>query len=135
MEATTVPSALRERLGEEATHGLVKLFDIAGQECVETVTTRSIDRFERRLVEEISRLRVEIVHGDAALRQGMAGLRTDLRQEIATQRFELSSGPSSSGSVWSSLSPALSECCFECPGADQTVAAPFFTRRAAFADS
>ena len=58
------------------------------------------DRFERRLVEETSKLRVEMAHGFAAIRQEMrvefgavrremAQQGADLRQAMATDRFEL----------------------------------------------
>ena len=47
------------------------------------------ERFERRLVEEVSKLRIEMVQGHSALRHDMATLRTDLRYELADQRFDL----------------------------------------------
>lgn len=58
------------------------------------------DRFERRLMEENSKLRIEMAQGFAALRQemaaGFAALRQEiaantsaLRQEMAEQRFEI----------------------------------------------
>lgn len=78
MEATAVPAALAERLGPAATRGLVELLDGSEDSCVEHVMTQSAERFERRLVEEISKLRIEMV-------QGM----TAIRQEMADQRFEL----------------------------------------------
>ena len=39
--------------------------------------TQATDRFERRLVEETSKLRVEMHQGFAGLRQEMAALRVD----------------------------------------------------------
>lgn len=58
------------------------------------------DRFERRLIEETSKLRVDMTQGFAAVRQemaqGFAALRQEmaantaaLRQDMADQRFEV----------------------------------------------
>ena len=58
------------------------------------------DRFERRLVEETSKLRIEMAQGFASVRQemaeGFASLRQEiaavqstLRQEMADQRFDI----------------------------------------------
>ena len=47
------------------------------------------DRFERRLVEETSKLRVELVQGLASLRQEIGSVRQDLGQEIAGVRQEM----------------------------------------------
>ncbi len=41
------------------------------------------DRFERRLVEETSKLRVEMAQGFGAMRGDITGLRHELRQEMA----------------------------------------------------
>jgi hypothetical protein len=51
--------------------------------------THAVDRFERRLTEETSKLRVEIVQGDALLRQELAPGLAGVRQELATTRVEL----------------------------------------------
>ena len=85
MVSNVVPPALQERLGPEATAGLMELFGQRGSawkvEVVEIVT----DRFERRLVEETSKLRVEMLQGFAALRHEFDGL----RQQMTLDRFEL----------------------------------------------
>jgi hypothetical protein len=51
------------------------------------------DRFERRLVEETSKLRVEMAQGFAAVRQemaqGLAAVRQEMTQGFAQQRVEL----------------------------------------------
>lgn len=67
-----VPARLRERLGEEATADLVALFTAAHSELLAEVSGMVGERFERRLVEETSRLRVGVVEGFAAVRQEMA---------------------------------------------------------------
>ena len=78
MDVSVVPPALGQRLGAAASGELVGLFDAAEERCVNTVVERSIERFERRLTEEISGLRLEMVQGHAALRQEIAGEKADL---------------------------------------------------------
>ena len=96
MDAGAVPTVLADRLGPEATGELIELFAVAERECVEQVMARSVERFERRLTEEISLLRIEMVRGDSALREEIGHLRvemhqemTGLRQEMASQKFDL----------------------------------------------
>ena len=100
MPSNVVPLSVREKLGPEATSGLVDLFNQAGTTWKADVITVVSDRFERRLVEETSKLRVEMAHGFAAIRQEMrdefgavrremAQQGADLRQAMATDRFEL----------------------------------------------
>lgn len=100
MESKTVPTALRERLGSEATHDLLRLFDTARAEWSAEVVSLSLERFERRLVEELAGLRIEMAQQGASLRVEIAAVRTELksdmqegfaliRQEMATNRFEL----------------------------------------------
>lgn len=47
------------------------------------------ERFERRLVEELSRLRVEMAQQGAGLRQEMSQLGASLRAEMAAGRVEM----------------------------------------------
>ncbi len=58
--------------------------------------THCQDRFERRLVEETSKLRVDVAQLRGEMHQGFANIRgemhqgfADIRGEIATSRFEL----------------------------------------------
>jgi len=76
--ATSVPSVLAVRLGADASRGLGDLLDGQQRDWSEQVLTIAGERFERRLVEEAAKLRVE-----------MSMLGSDLRQEIAKDRFEL----------------------------------------------
>jgi hypothetical protein len=103
MDIEQVPAALQERLGVEATSGLLQLFDRAHREQRADVITACMDRFERRLVEEISGVRVHIAQVDASLRrdmaemgasirQDMARMGADLRQEMAGIRQDMASG-------------------------------------------
>lgn len=100
MAFQSMPVSLQERLGAEGTSDLVRLFDTARAEWSDDVLNLSMDRFERRLVEETAGLRVDIARETAALRGDISGLRTEvkvdmqegfasIRQEMATNRFEL----------------------------------------------
>jgi hypothetical protein len=118
MESSNVPVALQERLGAEATAGLLRLFEVERTEWTEDVISRSVERFEQRLVGELAGVRTEMARGEARLREEIAGVRVELargearlhekisqnvamlreemarqgtliRQEIATNRFEL----------------------------------------------
>lgn len=100
MDSNAVPAALRERLGSEGTNGLVSLLETVKGEWTAEVVSLSLDRFERRLVEELSTLRVELARGQATLREELAresaafradiaDFRTDLKGDIVTLRIEL----------------------------------------------
>jgi chromosome segregation ATPase len=82
MEMSAVPPALRERLGAEATTGLLALFTAARQEWTTEVTTAAVERFERRLSEELSDVRREF-------RSELAGVRVEFRSELSGLRQEL----------------------------------------------
>jgi len=77
MPGSRVPAALRARLGDEATFGLIELLDTEQKAWSAQVLDLAGNRFERRLTEELSSLRVEV-------RDGMASV----RQELATTRVE-----------------------------------------------
>jgi uncharacterized protein (DUF3084 family) len=92
MDSSRVSGALRERLGHEATAGLVDLFNRVKVECTAEVIGIVGDRFERRLIEETSRLRVDMVQGFVALRQEIGEVRQEIgevRQEIGEVRQEI----------------------------------------------
>jgi hypothetical protein len=79
MASGRVPVAVRTRLGDDATFGLIELLDSDRKEWSEHVLSVAADRFERRLAEEISALREEI-HEE--LHDGLVSV----RQELATSR-------------------------------------------------
>lgn len=89
MEAIRVPDALADRLGAPASAALVELLDASNRACAEYVMTQCAERFERRLVEETSKLRVDMAQLGATLRQEMTGLRSDLREDMAVLRSDL----------------------------------------------
>jgi hypothetical protein len=76
--ATRLPLALSVRLGLDGSKGLSDLLDAERRDWNEQMLSVAGERFERRLVEEASKLRVE-----------MSALGSELRQEIAKDRFEL----------------------------------------------
>ena len=89
MESNTVPTGLRERLGSEATHDLVRLFDTARFEWTGDVVSLSLERFDRRLVEELTRLRIDMAQEGAGLREKLAQQGADLREKLAQQGADL----------------------------------------------
>jgi hypothetical protein len=89
MDSTSAPSALKDRLGPEATDGLLRLLDQVQIDLREDVITACTDRFERRLVEEVSGLRVQIGQMESSIRQDMTRLGADLRLEIAALGTDL----------------------------------------------
>jgi hypothetical protein len=99
MDMETVPAPLRERLGLEATAGLLHVLELSHREWRSDVIASCAERFERRLVEEAAGLRVQIAQTEAVLRRDMAQMGGDIRketahigagirQEIATARVE-----------------------------------------------
>jgi len=64
------------------------LEDVRG-EWSEQVLSLAVERFERRLVEETSKLRVEMAQGFSGLRQEMSSLDGRLRQEMGGLRQEM----------------------------------------------
>jgi hypothetical protein len=107
MSPAKVSGALMESLGARASAELMEVLDSQQRASTETVMTHCEDRFERRLVEETSKLRVDVAQLRGEVHQGFAGIRgemhqgfadirgemhqgfADIRGEIATSRFEL----------------------------------------------
>jgi hypothetical protein len=58
--AGRVPAALRARLGDDATFGLIEVLESERKDWSEHVLSAAADRFERRLAEELSAFRKEI---------------------------------------------------------------------------
>ncbi|HXG54175.1 MAG TPA: hypothetical protein VNJ03_02235 [Vicinamibacterales bacterium] len=77
MEIDEVSVALQGRLGAEATGGLLQLLDHSHREARDDVIVACTERFERRLVEEMSSLRVQIAQVEATLRGEMAAGRVE----------------------------------------------------------
>ena len=84
-----MPEALSDRLGRDATAGLVGLFDAAERTMTDVVMERCAERFDRRLVDETSKLRVEMHAMGGDLRVEMHAMRSELRVEIHALRSDL----------------------------------------------
>jgi hypothetical protein len=82
MEMEQVPAALQERLGIEATSGLLQLLDSTYREWRAEVIAGCTDRFERRLVEEIASVRIQIAQVEASIRRDMAEMGASIRREM-----------------------------------------------------
>lgn len=77
MNLDEVPGALQARLGPAATHGFLEVVDRAHRETRDDVMTNCTERFERRLVEEVSGLRVQIAQAESTLRADVAAGRVE----------------------------------------------------------
>ena len=82
MDIERVPAPLRERLGVEATGSLLALLELSHEEWKADVVAACGERFERRLAEEASRLRVQIAQTEAVLRRDMAEMGAGIRAEM-----------------------------------------------------
>jgi hypothetical protein len=89
MQANSVPVALRERLGPDATGGLLHVFELERRAWSDEVLNIGAERFERRLAESTSGLRVQIAKTESRLRQELGGMEVRIMREIASSRVEL----------------------------------------------
>jgi hypothetical protein len=78
VEIDVVPLALRGRLGSDATAGLPGLLNQPHKEEREAVISACTERFERRLVEEVSGVGVQLAQAESTIRQDIAAARVDL---------------------------------------------------------
>jgi hypothetical protein len=78
MSRARITGALLEKLGEPAAAELLGVLHAHQHESMEAVMNQCGERFERRLIEETSMLRVEMAQGFAAVRQDMADGRFDV---------------------------------------------------------
>lgn len=96
MDLERVSPALRQRLGPEGSAGLVKFFDAAGEDWTDRAIEIVADRFERRVIEETSKVRVEVANGLSAVRHemalGLAGVRQEMAEGLAAVRQDMAKG-------------------------------------------
>ncbi len=83
MPIIQVPEALREKLGDKASEGLVTLIKDAQEEQKSHLLELVEERFARRVLESQMILRGETVDLSTSLRGEMADLSTSLRGEMA----------------------------------------------------
>lgn len=84
MPIIAIPEALRDKLGPEATHALVDLFNEAGRQTRDEVVTLAAEKFERRLAQEIAGLETRITRSMAELETRLTGNMASLRGDVAT---------------------------------------------------
>ena len=89
MDIEQVPAALQARLGPQASGALLELLDRSHRTAREDVITACTERFDRRLVEESSGLRLQISQVEARLRQEFARVESSIRQDMAELRASL----------------------------------------------
>ena len=90
VDLEVVPAAVRERLGPEATAGFLHVLDLSHREWSDDVISVAAERFERRLAEVASSLRVQTAQSEAALRQEVGQVRHELWQVDGRLRQDLS---------------------------------------------
>ncbi len=89
MAVIAVPRPLREKLGEEGTDALVALINEAGENTKQSVIEVAEERFERRLAEELGKLRAEIAEEMSKLRVELSGETSKLRAELSGETSKL----------------------------------------------
>jgi len=89
MAVIAVPRPLREKLGEEGTDALVALINEAGENSKRSVIEVVEERFERRLSEEMGKLRAELSGEMGKLRVELSGETSKLRAEMHDLRANL----------------------------------------------
>ena len=85
----TIPKVLRDKLGEDGAEALADLLSRSNLRVQEDVITLVSERFERRLAEELAKVRQEMADFRAEVKAEIAGVRAELKTEIAGVRAEL----------------------------------------------
>jgi hypothetical protein len=84
-----IPGALADKLGADGAHALSSVLESAHAEWTEDVLTLAAERFERGMVGEMSKLRVDLARELSDLRQDIGRHVSDVRQDVGTARVEL----------------------------------------------
>lgn len=84
-----VSEPLSERLGIEATVGLVETLSVARREWEDDVIGRAIERFEQRLTNQVADLKIAVGGVQATLREEMAAQKVELLGLVTRQGAEL----------------------------------------------
>jgi len=69
VEPLRVPSALRDKLGPDAALALIEMLHDNARQSTDDAIDRAAERFERRLTEELAKMRVELAQGLGDLRK------------------------------------------------------------------
>ena len=89
MAVVTVKKPLREKLGDDGAEALVELINEAQKETQNNVIKFVEEKFEKRLSEELAKVRVEIAEVKTDLIERIEGVRTDLIERIEGVRTDL----------------------------------------------
>lgn len=92
MSPGRLSGALLETLGERGSASLIEILDAQQQASTEAAMVQCGERFERRLIEETSKLPLETTQLRGEMREGFADLRrdmADLRAGLSSDRFDL----------------------------------------------
>ena len=88
----SIPKALREKIGEEAAESLIELLNTSSQNSQNNVITLAEEKFERRLAEELAKVRSEISEVKTELRSeissNISSLKSDLEKRISEVKEE-----------------------------------------------
>lgn len=95
----TIPEALREKLGPDGARALAELFNDTSMQTRGDVIEIAASRFERRLAEELGKLRSEfhsVLHSEisalrAEMHSGIGELRAEMHSEIGGLRGDMQS--------------------------------------------
>jgi len=79
----TAPKPLRDRLGDDGIDSLIELLNEVEKSSRESSIIFVEEKFEKRLSEEIGKVRVEIAGVKASLMEEIASVKASLREEIA----------------------------------------------------
>jgi ElaB/YqjD/DUF883 family membrane-anchored ribosome-binding protein len=83
MPVVTIPRALREKLGDEATESLVELLNKMLQGSKEDVISLSGEKFERRLAEEFAKFDSKLMEEVAKVNKRIDELSARIMEEVA----------------------------------------------------
>lgn len=93
MTVIAIPEPLRDKLGAEAAQALVELLNQASQRTRDDVVSIAAERFQRRLAEEIGKLRTDLLAEIASVRAELGSqigsVRAELGSQIGSVRAEL----------------------------------------------
>jgi len=83
MPVVTVPRILREKLTEEGAEALVELINNAEDKMKDDIIEYSEEKFERRLVEVVSELRISLERRVSEVEKKMYEIKSDLEVKIS----------------------------------------------------
>lgn len=85
MPVLTVEKPLRDKLGDEAVDSLVRLINQSSEEQRNNILAFVEEKFERRLAEEISALRIDLIKEISDLRSELTSQISEAKAESKTQ--------------------------------------------------